>query len=275
MNQVPDIVVDDNTEELADSAKKQKKSRKSKRDAEATQDESGIEAEAEDAGGKKKKRKEKAEKPEKQKDKEGAGSNLLFKILVIAIPILLVGGFVFEEIYWNMLGVRDWTCDALISAVSWLDPSTASVRRTQWLRGKELDEREAEIAARDEEQKSESAARKAELDEREDSLMIREEEVEIYSSSLDKREQEMVSMEVSKTPVYRRELEEEELAEMEALSATFAAMTPDAAAEILMRMYNVGDVAAIIYFMPEKKAADIMASMDPAYAANLTQELMF
>ena len=275
---MPDIVVDDSAEELADNAKKQKKSRKSKRNAEVPQDEAGIEAEAEDEGGKKKKRKEKADKADKKKDKkdnDGKGGSLLFKILIVAIPILLVGGFVFEEIYWNMLGVRDWTCNALISAVSWLDPSTASVRRTQWLRGKELDEREAELAARDEEQKTESAARKAELDEREDSLLLREEEVELFSSSLDKREQDMVSMEVSKTPVYRRELEEEELAELEALSATFAAMTPDAAAEILMRMYNVGDVAAIIYFMPEKKAADIMASMDPAYAANLTQELMF
>ena len=271
---MPDVVVDDNFEDLTGNDKKQKKSRKNKGNAEAPQDPSEAVADAEDTGDKKKKRKEKAVKADKTKDKDSAGSShVLLRILVIVIPVLLIGGFVFEEIYWNMLGVRDWTCEALISAVSWLDPSTASVRRTQWLRGKELDELEAELDARDIERQSDFAARKADLDEREDAIVLKEEEIEQRIEAIIQHEQDMLTaeIEISRTPVYRRELDEQEQADLESLSATYAAMAPDAAADILMRMYDLSDVAAIVYYMSDKKAAEILSAMDPAYAANLTQ----
>ena len=268
---MPDIVVDDKFEEANAKAGKQKKGRKKDGGAEAAPNMPEVPALAENAADKKRKGKDNAGNA----DGGGKKSHLLLKLLIVAIVIVLVGGFVFEEIYWNFLGVRDWTCDAFVSAAIWLEPSTASVRRRQWLRETGLNEREAEIDAREEMQKSSSDERKAELDVREDSLDLREAELERRDMSLDVREQEMKAAEISKTPVYRRDLGDQELDDLMALSATFAAMTPEAAAEILTRMYDLGDVAAIIYYMTDKSSASILAAMDPAYAANLAQVFLY
>ena len=301
---MPDILVDDSFEDLTANSEKPKRRLKKERKAEAAQDESAAVAaaagdDAEDAGGGKKRRREKPDKAESadKQEKPGkaakagrqaakaagekSGNHLLLKIIIIAAVVVLVGGFVFEEILFNKLGVRDWTRDAFINASIWLDPDTATVQRTQRRRSEELDMREADLEARDERRRSELDdrrkeldERKAGLDEREDSLTKMETALEQRSDSLDKREQEMTSLEISKIPIFRRALSDQELADIEALSGTFAAMTPESAADILVRMYDPGNVAVIIYYMSQKNAAAILSVMDPAYAANLTQMLL-
>ena len=294
---MPDILVDDNFEDLTGNAEKPKKPSRKERKAEAASQAAADGAVADETGETKKRRRDKADKAngaaeavklsreEKKAMKKAGGkeeSHLVRTILIIAIPIVLIGGFVFEEIYFNKLGVRDWTRDAFINASIWLDPDTATVQRTLRKRSEELDMREADLEARDErrraeleDRRAELNARKAELDEREDSLTSSEKMLEQRSTSLDKREQDIAEIEISKIPLYRRDLSEQELADIEALSGTFAAMSPDSAADVLVRMYDPGNVAVIIYYMSSKNAAAILSAMDPAYAANLTQLLLY
>jgi flagellar motility protein MotE (MotC chaperone) len=52
-------------------------------------------------------------------------------------------------------------------------------------------------------------------------------------------------------------------------------MSPDAAAERLVRLYDPRDVAAILYFMAERSAASILAAMEPGYAANITEIMLY
>ena len=317
---MPDILVDDSFEDLTGNSENPKK-RKQKEPKEpkakkrgASDSAAPADAGGDDAGGEKKRRFGRAgkdddsEKPEKggkdgKADKTGkagkadgnakagrtaaashAGKKekgILFKILIIVIPVLLVAAFVFEEVSYDKLGLREKTGDLLTNAVIWLDPQHDSARRTLRLRKEELDRREADLAAREERQLADYDARlsalserKSALDEREDGLDAAEAKIEQRNASLDKREQDLNDMTLDKTPIYKRNLSEQEITDLKNLSGTFAAMAPDSAAEILVRMYDPGDVAAIIYYMSSKNAAAVMSAMDPAYAANLTQLLI-
>ena len=311
---MPDILVDDSFEDLTGQSgnpkkKKQKepKARKQDNPASASSDAGGDgAAEGEKKGilgrfGKGEKA-EKAEKPDKAEkpgkagkaDKDGrAGRSaaaakkgkkekgILFKVLIIVIPVLLVAAFVFEEVSYNKLGLREKAGDLLTNAVIWLDPQHDSARRTLRLRKEELDKREADLAAREDRQLADYEARlsalgerKAALDEREDELDIVDAKIEQRTSALDKREQDLNDLTLDRTPIYKRTLTDQEITDLKNLSSTFAAMTPDSAAEILVRMYDPGDVAVIIYYMSSKSAAAVMSAMDPAYAANLTQMLI-
>lgn len=302
---MPDILVDDSFEDLTGNGEKPKKRKqkepKKKEPKSKAQDAPAEVGGAEDAGEKKRRfgragKEGKADNPDNAekaggkskaarsaavKSNDSQKKGVLFKTLVIVIPVLLVGAFVFEEISYNKLGVRDKAGDLLTNAVIWLDPQHDSARRTLRVRSDELDKREAELNARDANQNSEFETRmtalnerKAGLDVREDEIIDREIKVDERSASLDKREQDMNNIELDRTPIYRRSLSEQEIADMEALSGTFAAMAPASAADILMRMYDPADVATIIYYMSQKNAAAVMAALDPAYAANLTQLLM-
>ena len=307
---MPDILVDDSFEDLTgqpgNQKKKKQKEPKAKKNASAS---APSDAGGDDAGNGEKKgifgrsgkagktdKPDKAEKPGKagKAEKDGktgrtAGAartgkkekGILFKVLVIVIPVLLVSAFVFEELSYNKLGLREKASDILTSAAIWVDPQHDSARRTLRLRKEELDRREADIAAREERQLADYEARlstlserKAALDEREDELDAADVKIEQRTEALDKREQDMNDLTLDKTPIYKRALTEQEITDLKNLSSTFAAMAPDSAAEILVRMYDPGDVAVIIYYMSSKNAAAVMSAMDPAYAANLTQLLI-
>jgi len=202
----------------------------------------------------------------------------LLTVLLIVIPTLLVGGFIFEEIYYNFLGTRDWMRDALVDAAIWIDPETASVKNRLDERGGELDKREAAIETREAQQddrKSQLDARKAQLDERESGLSERERQLATRSTDLDRRERELDEDQYLKTPIYKRAMTAQEIEDMESLARTFTNMTPETASDILVRLYDPHDVAAILYFMSEKSAAAIMSVFDPVYAANITEIFLY
>ena len=265
-----DITIDDNYEAAnAVEEKPKKRARKTKEPDPAL---AQLEALAFDGPADKKKTKSSDESGEKKK------KPVWLKIIIIVVPILLIGGFVFEEIYFNWLGVRDWTRDAFINASIWLDPDDAgSVRRTLNARSDELDKREADIEAEDKKldaRRADLDARKAQLDAREDELSGREKQVAKRDTELDKREQDITINEASKTPIYRR-MTDQDINDMRSLGSTYAAMAPETAANILMRIYDPHDVAAILYYMSEKSAAAILSEMDPVYAANLTEIMLY
>jgi len=174
------------------------------------------------------------------------------KIILIIVLVLLVAGFVFEEVYFSYFGLLDMFIDAVVS----LDPNYGA-------REARLDKREADLNALE-----------AELNARLDAIVSREAEVEKRSVGLDKREEDLADREQSTKPLYWLYLSEQEITDMKALSAAYSQMAPESAASILLRLKQPNDVAAILYYMNAKNSAAILASMEPVFAATITEILL-
>ena len=195
----------------------------------------------------------KAEKKAEKKANKGKKKGKKLKIILIIVLVLLVAGFVFEEIYYNYLGTRDILIDAVVK----LDPEYG----TRW---KRLDEREASLNAL-----------KAELDNREKTITSRESQNDRRSTELDRREKEVDELVSWYSPLYRRQMTEQELEDMQSVSMAYSRMAPDAAAAILMELNDPDDVAAILYYMSERSAAAILAVMEPEFAAVITEIFLY
>jgi len=234
------------------------------------------ETEEKSKGGKppkeKKEKKPKKEKSEKQKgdksEKSGAGSIILIMILVL---VILIGGFT-AALYFDVFDSREIIADVitepLLDVIIWLDPGFSSINQR--------------LIAEGEAQERRFEERGIEYDEREEIIEMHESFIETREQQLDRREQELnrreeqiIAMYERTIPLYRREMTDEEYTDMMSLSRTYTQMSPDVAAGILVRLYDPRDVAAILYFMGERNSAAILAVMDPGYAANITEILLY
>ena len=175
------------------------------------------------------------------------------KIILIIIIILLIGGFVYVELTYNYFGTRD----ILIRSVMSLDEDLSQEEAN-------LDSWEQELELLE-----------AELDARVRSLDTREASLDRRGAELGILEQRLSEWEARLTPIYRRDMTEQELADMISLSRTFALMAPDTAAEILTELYDPRDIAAILYFMTERAAAPILSAMERTLAAEITEILLY
>ena len=185
------------------------------------------------------------------KKKKKKGRKL--KIILILVLVVLVVGFVAEEIIFNYLGVRDMFIDAVIS----LDPEYGEreQRYVDW---------EADLTARE-----------SEMSRREQAVQSRQGQNERRTIELNLMEEELKEQQQSLTPLWRRVMSEQELADMQSLSRSYALMAPETAAERLVQLEDMEDVAAIMYYMVERNAAAILAAMEPEYAAALTEILLY
>ncbi|MCL2125769.1 MAG: hypothetical protein FWH33_07250 [Oscillospiraceae bacterium] len=188
-------------------------------------------------------------KSKKVKKKKGR----LIKIILLVVLVLLVGGFVFEEVYFNYLGLRD----KLIESIVELDPDYRSRQET-------LNERESDLIAYE-----------AQLDAREKTIASRESQNDRRSAELSRQQESLQDREERLTPLYQRQMSEQEQEDMLSLSRTYARMAPEDAASILLELNNADDVAAILYNMSERNAAAILAVMEPEYAAVITEILLY
>jgi len=206
----------------------------------------------------------KDKKKKGKKEKGGAGGVILIMVLVL---VILIGGYV-AALYLDMFSAREIAADAitepLLNVIIWLDPGYSSIRNRLRAEG-EAQEKRFDERARD-------------LDEREANLELlegvvntREQLLERRTQELDRREEQIIAMYERTIPIYKREMTEQEHEDMVSLSRTFTQMAPDVAAEILVRLYDPRDVAAILYFMGERNSASILAVMDAAYAAEITE----
>jgi len=215
----------------------------------------------------------KEKKPKDPKDEigkgGGAGGIILIMLLVL---IILISGFA-AALYFDVFNAREIIgeviTDPLVDIIIWLDPgfSTISARieaerltmeRRYQERNEELDERESQILLLE-----------GVLDTREAMLDRRQ-------NDLDRREEQIIAMYERTVPLHRRDpMSEQDLEDMMSLSRTYTQMSPDAASERLVRLYDPRDVAAILYFMAERNAAAILAAMDPGYAANITEIMLY
>ena len=196
---------------------------------------------------------EDTKKPKKSK-KAGKKKDGILKVVLVIILTILIAGFVFEELYYNSLGTREMLIDAVVR----LDPEYGS-------REKNLDEREAAISTLE-----------SQLELRERTITSREKQNDSRTTDLQKREVEFQNMVSSwSAPLYKREMTEQELLDMQSLSRAYSLMTPEAAAAILIELGQIEDVAAILYHMTNRNASAILAVMDPGYAAEITNILLY
>lgn len=72
----------------------------------------------------------------------------------------------------------------------------------------------------------------------------------------------------------RAALSEEKLTELKKVGAIYSKMDPTAAADIMVEIYQPMELATIIYYMQPAAAASLLAKMDSAQAARITQILM-
>ena len=118
-------------------------------------------------------------------------------------------------------------------------------------------------------------ARDSALGERETLAQSRDELLDRRSAQLDRREEQINQAQTDASlPAYQREMTEQELADMIAVSSAYSRMAPEVAASILAEMRDPNDVVAILYYMNARNCAAVLAVMDPAYAARLTEILM-
>jgi flagellar motility protein MotE (MotC chaperone) len=123
--------------------------------------------------------------------------------------------------------------------------------------------------------------RQTELDGRESAITSREADLELAQArlntelkELELREQELYSAAGALVPLYRQPMSPQDLADMQALAATYQAMSPSSAADILSRLYTTDDVAAILYYMTGKATAAVLSEMEPELAAEITEVLL-
>ena len=246
---------------------------------EETTDLTGGEESSAPAKGKKEKapkvpkeKKEKAPKTKREKsdsdDKGGAGGIVIIMILVLTI---LIGGFTAALIF-DVFSAREIMADVLteplLDAIIWLDPGFSSIRQRLAV------EEEAQIR-RLEERREEMDERQGDIEMREAALLTREQQIERRGFDQDRREEQIIAMYERTIPLYRRDMTDEEMDDMIQISRIYTQLAPDAAAERLVRLYDRRDVAAILYFMVERNSAAILAEMEPFYAAEITEILLY
>jgi len=225
----------------------------------------GADAGDDEPKGKDKKKKGPKVKSEK---KGGAGGIIIIMLLVL---VILVGGLG-AAMYFDMFSARtivgEFVTEPMLDVIIWLDPQFNSIR--QRLRAEE----EAQIK-RLEERAEDFDIREEDILFRETVLDSREQLLDRRENDLDRREDQIYAMYERTIPIHRREMTEEEMEDMLSLSRTYTQMAPDRAAEILVRLYDPRDVAAILYFMGERNAAAIMTEMSTEYAAEITEILLY
>ena len=227
---------------------------------------------------------EKLGKKGKVKGEKKKGGKLLLTLLLILVPVVLIGAFV-ALLITNFFGVRNivggFIKEPLLKVVVWFDPGFSSVNEELNtksnnfiaqldIREKQLDNRETGIAQKE-----------AELNERKQSLDTLESQLGRRGLALDKREEQINQLSKPKqpdnstVPLYYREMTEDELAEMQSLSRTYAQMEPATAAGILAKLKDEKHIAALLYYMSERKASAILAVMETELAARITEILLY
>jgi len=217
---------------------------------------------------------EKASKGKKGKGKgkpvkKGGGGGVIAVMLIIAL--LLVGSFG-AAVYFNVFSARaitaDLVNDPLLRVIIWLDPSFSTVDERM---REEADARDRRLSALEEKLNE----RIAEVEQRESRADTREQQLDRWAIELNNREEQIIAMYERTIPLYRRDMTDQERDDMISYARTFTQMSPEDAAEILVRIGSVENTAAILYFMGERNAAAIMAALHPDYAAAVTNVWLY
>ena len=192
-------------------------------------------------------------------------------LVLILVPVLLIGAFVAAVIldYFGARGlVAGIARDPLLRAVIWLDPEFSTLEEEMHNRS---EAREGALEVREEFVNT----RFEEIDAREASANTREQQLDRRAQAILRREEELNRQQQNiGVPVFRRQLTEQELEDILSLSRTYSQMSPGTAAEILVELHSLDDVATILYHMTERSAAAVLSVMEVWFAAEITEILL-
>jgi len=213
---------------------------------------------------------DKKKDPKKKGDKDGgAGGIILIMLLVL---VILIGGFA-AALYFDVFSAREIIgeviTEPLLNIIIWLDPGFSSIHAR-------LDAERVTQERRYQERTEELNEREVQIELLENILNTRETMPDRREIDLGRREEQIIAMYERTVPLHRRDpMSEQDMEDMLSLSRTFTQMSPDEAADILVRLYDPRDVASLLYFMGERNAASILSVMEVGYAANITEILLY
>ena len=218
-----------------------------------------------------KKGKGKASKGKTPKGEKKKGRKILLILIIVLVVLILIAAFC-TVVYLNWWGMGDTVLnpisDWLVGVVVWLNPEFRSIsqemRAANEERKQELKELSEELGTREEEVAA-----------REDVASTREVQLDRRGATLDRQEAQLKQQqEQAQPPAFQRDLTEQERADLESLSRTYAQMAPEAAARIIFELYRPEDITTILYFMVERNRAAILSEMPPALAALITEYMI-
>jgi len=198
----------------------------------------------------------------------------LVVLLVVLLLLIAVAVFIFLVIQFDIFELRTWFDERAIEYAESVNPdpefqSVKDYEKTVIAREKAVEEREETLLANE-------AALVAETESESERLRVLREQLDKRENDLNAREVEINAQ--RGTPIYRRpasSMTEQETNDMENLALLYSAMeSAEAAAKIISEMNSPEDMAAVIYFMTPEAAARIMAQMEPAVAADITNRLL-
>ena len=187
--------------------------------------------------------KERAETGEPKKRKR------IIRLVVLLLLIFFVAGFLFASVRYDLFSVRT----KFIAMVNRMNPEHVAVEAAQ--QQLLLDRQQLEL------DQIKLKNDRENLDARESLLTMREEQVE--------------TAEIARTPIHRRLITDAKREELERLGKIYNSMEAETAAGIITELYGVVDMATLLYFMNQPKAAAVLTYMDPQLAADITEELMW
>ena len=243
--------------------------------AEATVTPEGAEQQEAAAGKAPKAKREKKEKPPKapkeKKEKKGkrgkkAGEEegeepvkerrgfpkILFLIAFLVALLLVAGAFY----YFNLFSVRSIVLNAANNALASLDPEYRHYNAM-------LSERENALNARENE-----------LRQQEEALTREDDRLQRRSVALDAREKALAEEQLHPTPLFRKEITEEKLAELKNLGKIYSSMDAKDAAQALSLLSGPIEIAEVLFYMDKNAAADVLAALKPELAAQITREML-
>ncbi|MCL1816304.1 MAG: hypothetical protein FWG43_01700 [Clostridiales bacterium] len=215
------------------------------------------------------KRKQPKGKQEKNsaKAKQGRrGFPLLALLLALLIALALVA---YAAYYFDLFQARTKLLNSANNALASLSPEYRDGNSLLTEREKALDSREAELDQREQEiQKKEDAASKEDerLNQRASALDSRE---SIIKQSAQDEQGEQTAI-----PLYRQEISDEKMEELENLGKIYSRMDTEAAAKALSLLNGSIEMAEVLYYMDKKAASALLDQLEPELTAQITREML-
>ena len=237
------------------------------------------------SGGEKAEREKKSEpkakdsKTKAPKAKKGTSSSVkMIAVIALAVIVVTAAAFCYFAVTSDILGARslfiEWAIgldpghelrvmDARIETIANMEADVANRERLMEARDISLTERDAALDARE-----------GALNTRESAIYQEELRIDARRVDLNAWEQDLRERDTVRDVIFRAPMNEAERDDMLALSRIYASMEPQTAAEILLELEDPEEAAAILYFMTERGVSAILAVMETADAARLTEILL-
>jgi flagellar motility protein MotE (MotC chaperone) len=185
------------------------------------------------------------------------------KILLVLAPIvalLLVAGLC---LYLDLFAWRSSLVKSAVTTLASLDEDYRPYSEALAERESALNSRAAELDTREEEARQ-----------REEALATESGRLERRAAALDEREKTLNGRQISLTPLFRREISTEKLAELKNLGKIYSGMEAEAAAQALSLLNSNVEMAEVLFYMDKTAASALMAALKPELAAQITSEML-